>query len=406
MKMKNLIEAKILIVDDKDYVLEQTEDRLNSIRNKDDEGINNFDIKKVDTLERALRILHENIDTPFNIVLLDLALEKENLVPPELEDIKILEDDKLFTGFTILRFIQKTSSAEYVIVVSGHPEDDNIRKSFRLGASDFLIQPCGSSDLQKRFLSCWKSLLLNKSQHILEQRISDLVPYAEKGLAYQFTTCFSNFAQESVHYADDIERYMQERFGLENQKDAEDFFFTRLKEHKNNLDRTKKNWEDLQASVVSIDKSFKEDKIENIIDEIHKKLLPCLIVKNVELEYLGENSASILSLDSDVSVVFQEIIFGVINDLHDHNEKKEIIKIEIEDTEGQVKVRFIDNLECLKEEDVESINKGLNISPHRRFGREWGLSVVQQIAIRGGGRLEIEPHSEGNIINYYIPTAR
>jgi hypothetical protein len=40
------------------------------------------------------------------------------------------------------------------------------------------------------------------------------------------------------------------------------------------------------------------------------------------------------------------------------------------------------------------------------LGRAWGLSIVQQVALRGGGQLEVTPNKlQGNIICYKIQTA-
>lgn len=403
--MNNLIIAKTLIVDDKPNVLRDNEDYLNDIDDKKALGIAKFDIEKADSLEKALRILNNNVDAPFNIVLLDLNLEDIDIIPSEIKGLEILEDDYGFSGFTILRFIKSSGSAEYVIVVSAYPEQGNMLKAFRLGANDFIQQPCEPEELQKRFSICWLRLMLDKSQRIFDQRISDLVPYAEKGLASMFTKYFYNLADEVVNNAEDLKTYIQERYGLEEEKDAEDTFFQRLHKQKSHLNNLLKEWEKMQNSLQPSSKSFEEKNIGDLLKEIHQSLLPCLIVKNLELELLSGDSLKIKSSENDVSAVFREIVIGALGKLPNQNETNEFISINVENIKGQVIVRFQDNLEPISKQDAKDINRGAIISSQSRFEREWGLSVVQHIAIRGGGRLEIEPLSQGNIVNYYIPSA-
>ena len=38
--------------------------------------------------------------------------------------------------------------------------------------------------------------------------------------------------------------------------------------------------------------------------------------------------------------------------------------------------------------------------------RAWGLSVAQQVALRGGGRLIVEPLEGGNLITYRVTLAQ
>jgi hypothetical protein len=135
-------------------------------------------------------------------------------------------------------------------------------------------------------------------------------------------------------------------------------------------------------------------------------LLPCLIVKNVTFTCGDGSAADVLTFEDDVRGVLREIVAGALETLPDYDEIEHPINIKIGSESGQVKVSFMDSLKPISGEDAKKINEGSNISPHRRFGREWGLSVVQNIAIRGGGRLEVEPQVQGNVVTYFIPSAR
>jgi hypothetical protein len=65
--------------------------------------------------------------------------------------------------------------------------------------------------------------------------------------------------------------------------------------------------------------------------------------------------------------------------------------------------------ETLTRADAQAINGGFAIGPNHgatRFGRAWGLSVVQHVALRGGGRLIVTPQQQGSQITYVIPLAQ
>lgn len=397
MSFQNLLKVSILMIDNNERILKANDNYINQIEEdrKLKLGILEFVIDKAITAREARKFLSKHTQTPYSIVLLDLNLPISNY--------ENLSKNLEFEGIDILISIKKEGTAEEVIVVSGYPE--KLLEVFREGASDFISKPRIDTELQDRILICWSRLLSKKSQRILDQRISDLVPYAEKGLASMFTKYFYNLADEVVNNAEDLKTYIQERYGLEEKKDAEDTFFQRLNKQKSHLTNLLKEWEKMQNSLQPSSKSFEEKNIGDLLKEIHQSLLPCLIVKNLELELLNGDSLKIKSLENDVSAVFKEIIIGALGKLPDQNETKEFITINIENINGQVIVRFQDNLEAISNQDAKDINKGTIISPQNRFEREWGLSVVQHIAIRGGGRLEIEPLSQGNIVNYYIPSA-
>lgn len=70
------------------------------------------------------------------------------------------------------------------------------------------------------------------------------------------------------------------------------------------------------------------------------------------------------------------------------------------------KIQFRDNFEPIQGQLAEQINRGDNIAPRDGQWRAWGLSVVQHIASRGGGRLEVQPLEDGNLITYRVTLAQ
>lgn len=404
MNLANLIKPRVLIVENDKIQLLGIRDDLMSISSKRLKklGIDSFVCDLAESVEDAEAFFEKTGECPYDLLILDLG------IPKRTGDKK----DPIENGKKLLEKAKKEGKTKEVIVVSVWNIGIVVTETFRNGAIDFVAKPFRTEFLQARVLDCWKRLLIKEGKQMLnEKRISDLVPYAEKGLAYRFNKCFFEFMKEVKYSNQDLEKHMQERYGLYRQKDGDDVFFRRLDEQDNSMAKAKTEWDELQHSLsASTESSETSDikitrEIETLIREIHQNLLPCFIIKNVQLKIQDKSTSGIISFGDDVSAIIREIIIGALIDLTNYNTPRHIINIRAENINQQVRVTFSDKLEHISNTDAENINKGSNISPYRRFGREWGLSVVQHIAMRGFGRLEIEPQADGNVINYFIPTA-
>jgi response regulator of citrate/malate metabolism len=359
-------------------------------------GVAEFDIDLAQTMTEAERFFAHGNGTSYDLMLLDLGIPKKKIgepTPPE-------------NGQELLEKAQKIRASKEVIVISVWSELKNVAAAYRSGVIDFIAKPYTAKAFQTRILEGWKRLLSKESARILgEDRIKHLVPYAEKGLAHRFTTCFSSLIRAASHTAEDVERYMRERYKLNRRKDAQDPFFTCLSSQEEAITKTKQEWVMLNAAFQP-NESSQVTAVEELVKSIHKQLLPCLIVKNITLDFVDRRSSEVLTFENDVRAVLEELIGGAAIALPDFGAKSHTIEIKVTNHDGQVKVSFKDRLNRIPTKTAEEINLGSSISPLPRFGREWGLSVMQHIAMHGGGRLHIEPRSDGNIINYFIPTAQ
>jgi CheY-like chemotaxis protein len=398
MKLKNLLTPRVLIVED---ILEQLQginddlDKISIDGGGEYLGIETFVCDLAEAVDEAEGFITDSKGVPYDFLLLDLGLPKRK------GEVDLPEN-----GEKLLEKVRLKGAAKEIIVISVWDDVEHVVNAFRSGAIDFVSKPFKTAVLQARFIDCWKRLLGKESEHLLgEDRIGHLVPYAEKGLAHRFTKCFSNLVQSVAHGAEDIESYMHERYGLDRRKDSQDFFFKCLKWQEDSVVKAKNEWEDLQTSLQPKNESSRVEVVETLLEEIHRSLLPCFIIKNVELELTGKSAAEVLTFDDDVRAVLREIIAGALDKFQDYNESKQVISVKVESQDGQAKVSIIDHLERISPRDTKDINEGSNVSPDRRFGREWGLSVVQHIAMRGGGRLEIKPQARGNAVTYFIPLA-
>jgi hypothetical protein len=137
-------------------------------------------------------------------------------------------------------------------------------------------------------------------------------------------------------------------------------------------------------------------------------LHPCI---NIRLETSAERATRILSFrdkfNSNAEVVIREILVGGLNDETDYSKALEIsVEVVSGDGMGMAQIFFQDNFNPINSDLAEKINNGENIPPGDGQWRAWGLSVVQHIALRGGGRLIVEPREDGNSITYRVTLAQ
>ncbi len=397
MEWEALIQPQVLIVEDSPLQLEGNKNDLEAIPadRLRELGVDRFVCKLARNVEEAESLFPRAGEPPFDLLLLDLGI-------PEREGEKDLPDN----GQRLLERVRREGIVKEVIVTSVWKEFDQVTRAFRSGAVDFIAKVITTEVLQAKVIECWKRLLGKESARLLgEERISELVPYAEKGLAHRFSTCFAKFVQAVADNGGDIERHVKERYSLDRREDSQDEFFRYIEEQERLVEEAKNEWGALRASLLSSGQSEREEKVETLLREIHRSLLPCFVVKNVALDVVGESGAAVQAFEDNVRAVLKEILVGALNALPDYNAARQTIGVEIGKVNGHVSVSFSDRLDPIPAEDARKINEESNISPLRRFEREWGLSVVQHIARLDAGRLEIKPHAQGNVVTYFIPSA-
>ena len=155
------------------------------------------------------------------------------------------------------------------------------------------------------------------------------------------------------------------------------------------------------------------ETIESLLASIQENLSPCQFVKNMSINmgFSQTGQTSVLSFHDDVRMVLQEIIAGALSTLTDYGNEY-AIDITMRVRDGQAEMQFYDNFkQQIAREDAQAINGGFSVGSNHgptRFGRAWGLSVAQHIALRGGGRLIVKSESslQGNVVTYFIPLAQ
>ena len=168
------------------------------------------------------------------------------------------------------------------------------------------------------------------------------------------------------------------------------------------INNGRQEWARLLESLSRDSEKPDTISVEECLRDLSDALIPCLKVKRVELDFPQSGDTRAISFQQDVEAVLKEIIVGALSELPDHGDTK-TITIEVKTADSRAEVRFRDNLGPMK--DVEAINTGHSIISDPEFGREWGLSVAQLVALRSGGELFLESQTDGNVITYFIPLA-
>jgi CheY-like chemotaxis protein len=396
------MEARVLVVEDDPDQLEGNAKDITLITEEERHhiGIESFVVDKAMNEEEAMALLKRAAQSllPYDLVLLDLSL-------PLNKDMLKESPDR---GLRILKFVAETGAAKGVIVASVFSMYDYVVKSFRGGAVDFIAKPYDRATLQTQVLKYFE----NEGARLLEQRIKDLIPFAEKGLAHRLGVCFSRFVQSVVNETEGLEEGFKERWGLDVDRDLQDSQVLHLTEMESAITSAKSEWQDIVSALIGGRETPDVGVLEEVLSQIEDTVRPCLALKQVKLN-LNLNGRTLVrtfrdDLDKvdDVRTVLKEIILGALSDLTNHdNSGKKTIEVSIKRNCDRVEILFEDNLRQIDKNTIDYVNKGIIVPPNNSFGRSWGLSVAQHLALRGGGRINVE-YSEGrNVISYSVPLA-
>ena len=390
----------VLVVDDDVRIVEDIKTFLRDLpeRKKRHYGIDEFVLSEADDGETAIKLLQQAKDSssPFSLVLLDLGLpwntENDNLESPKV-------------GFEILKYIIEQNAAIGVIIVSKFDEYKDVVKAFPHVTVNFISKPLSAEVLQQPVLNYFE----REGVRILEQRIKKLIPFEQKDLEDHLGRCFSGFVQTVIIETEALAKGFNDRWGLDIKTDTHD----RHVRHLATLDKAAKNamgdWRKIQSAFMRGDEQLVEYNLAKGLREIEAEVLPSLMLKNVEMKSACEGGIRIKSFKDDAKCVLSEIILGALIKLPNHDSSEGrvwtgTIEASVKAREGFADVNLEDNFESIPHDAAEVINEGRDVIRGGDFSREWGLSLAQLAARRGGGNLIVEPkRGRGNIVTYRIP---
>jgi len=396
MKLRTLI-----VEDDKyqadavSYILQATGERQMK-----DAGIDGFEITMVNYAADARKVLDQagRDAKPYDLLLLDLGLSENSG-----------EDDKPEMGIELLKLAKDQEAAPGIIVISAFTD---LERYALIGATDFIGKPYGKEELQKRVLSAWRNVKEKYRQRmvtaILKDSLRELAPYADKGIIYRLGSCFSRVTHSVRQEAEEIRTELFNQYNLGPADTLPAPLEHRLAAVKDAVNSARQEWKEIQRPFKITEESpcgvIVEDEVKQLAEQLH----PCI---NVRLETSAERATRILSFrdefNGNAEVVIREILVGGLSDETDHSKSLEVsVEVVSGDGMGMAQIFFQDNFNPIDSDLAEKINNGENIPPGEGQWRAWGLSVVQHIALRGGGRLIVEPREDGNLITYRVTLAQ
>ena len=366
-------------------------------------GITSIDLTQAGSKEEALELLNraKGEDRLPDVMILDLEIpcgRAKDSVP----------DDRV--GIEVLKEAQKIGVVKEVLVYSVYGEKYELAvETFSGGAIDFAAKATVvGEELLARVLASGTRLLARENARLLEQRLKDLVPYAEIGLAHRLGACFSRFVQSVVNETEGLAEGLKERWGLDVRRDSQDAMVGHVLEMQGAIKQSQRDWTDIVSPLIGRQEVSESCVVEAALGEVRDHLAPSLAVNHVKLAGDWEGETVVRTFRDgadDVKVVLKEIVLGALCEESPVAPPGGTIDVKVTPKDGYARVQFKDSLARIDDRLALAINRGVIIPPGRTFGRGWGLSVARHLAKRGGGKLKVEPNENGNVITYWIPLA-
>jgi len=336
----------------------------------------------------------ESAKSPLDLVVLDLEIPSES--GGTHPDVK--------KGLELLEFIQTSATARGVVVISNYDYYLNVRAAFGGGAIDFVAKPINQDNFEPAVLDALSRLMSQQCERLLTQRVFDLVAHSQLGLAHGFRQVFFTLLRGVAEAAEGIERYARERYGLDPQKDPDDALTLLLNAHHHAIKTAREDWARRQEELAVGSSDFNVANVSDMLRQIACVLEPALVVKKLVLDIGEAYDKPVHTFENDVEVVIREVIAGALSELSIDGKVRQL-SIHFQTEATRAGVVFEDDLQPMREKQMQAINDGQRIIPDAKFGRAWGLSVAQNIALRGGGELKLASKRGKNVITYYIPLA-
>jgi len=393
MKLRALI-----VEDDKyqadaiSYILQATDERQMK-----DAGIDGFEITVANCAADARKALDAagRDAVAYDLLLLDLGL-------PENPG----EDEKPEMGIELLKLAKDREAARGIIVISVFTD---LERYALLAATDFIGKPYGKEELQARALGAWKAVREKHRHRKISER--DLALYANIGIIYRLSSCFSRLVHSAKREAEEFRGELIERFGERQTGALPEPLARRLTSIEGLIQRSRDEWREIQEPFQITGDTPHDLAIEEEIKRFAEEFRPCIAIKFEPPAYSADYEMRILSFKdsfrNNALMIIREILTGGLSETKeaDPSTLPEVV-VSIEKKTGMAEISFRDGFNPIPADQAKQITRGEIIPPRDEQWRAWGLSVAQQVALRGGGRLIVEPLEGGNLITYRVTLAQ
>lgn len=391
------MKLSVLIVEDTRHILNQLALLISSLsqQQKDEAGIESVTTDKAGCIAEAESFLVTASESrkPYDILMLDLSL-------PQHPD----ETDNVRGGLDLLSKARELQAVRKIIIVSGNFDlESHVSESFNRGAIYFIRKPYSNAEVQQQVLNT-VGLLNEQYQFKRSKLVDERTPVLSASIwritNFEMSSRAYDLIQTVTYESEEMRRELQDRFGITDAKDS-------LQRHLTEIDSaTKTSREELTDLLKGLENNGSNGKAEEVVlnEELlalAESLKPCL-----EIFFSSELTEKFiaLSFQHNVQTVLKEILIGGLSEQTDSTRTWQV-EIGITSDESMISVNINDDFPPLPIDVAERISKGEPISLKGVSTRQWGLSLAQHIALRGGGRLIVMPTSNGNQITYMIPRA-
>jgi CheY-like chemotaxis protein len=390
----------VLIVEDSHIILNHIALLINTLDEPErtKAGIDQIKVDKANCISMAEELFIEavNKESPYDILILDLSLPKE-----------MGGTDNVRGGLELISKARELEVVRKIMIVSGNFDlNIHVTESFRRGAMNFIRKPYSDKELQQEVLNVVGLLseqYLSKLNKLVDERIPVLTASVWKSTAYQFSTRIYNLIQTVVYESEELRGEITRRFELDPGK--ADPLLSHLANIEEVIVDAREDFARLQNGFKEEDEGDEEITIEQELQILARDLFPCVAVKPIQSSI---EITRVLSFHNNVRTVLKEILVGGLSEATNSSRTWQVA-VEVTCDESMASVRLRDDFPSIDASVAARINEGESILPQTSHFREWGLSLAQHIALRGGGRLIVAPlnglNDQGNLIIYRIPLA-
>jgi len=242
----------------------------------------------------------------------------------------------------------------------------------------------------------------------MKDSLKELAPYADKGISYRLGSCFSRFIQSVRYETEELRNELGRQLKFSPNEPLPEPLAEHLVAVEGAIKNAREEWKHIQEPFKLAEEEPLGVVVEKVLERLAEDLRPCL---SLRLETPLEQQTRILSFQDEfqvnVEMIVKEILVGGLNEAKDDDLSKSWeCAVNVTTQDGMAEIQFRDNFDPISQQFAEQINSGDNLAPREGQWRAWGLSVVQHIALRGGGRLIVEPLEDGNLITYRVTLAQ
>ena len=337
-------------------------------------GIEGVELTKADCVVAARQALAQAVEAgrPFDLLLLDLGL-------PETPGRNEAADH----GVEILRRARELDIVKGTIIISAFTDLDHSVPAFQLGAVDFIGKNYHHDEVLLRVLRAWNEIK-DRQRHrvlsdIMKAGLRELAPYADKGITYRLSSCFSKLVQSVRREAGVLQSALLEQFALAAPDDLPATVGAPLTAFHQAIQTAKEEWKEIQQPLQIGGDARHALSVEEAIVGFAEKLRPCVAINLLTPRDANTRILSFQDACQDNAlIVLQEVMVGGLADLPAEEEEARLwqVDVSIERQEGMAEISFKDNFEPLSAEHATTIQHGGAVAPREGQWRAWGLSVV------------------------------